>query len=71
MAKPETILIGGHAYRWQDVCELRRRQLAAEKAARGEQPTLFALKDDCRPVAERTATGRYQEPTLLGLMRGD
>jgi hypothetical protein len=71
MAKPDIILIGGHAYRWQEICELRRQQLAAVKAARGEQPTLFALKDDCRPAAERTATGRYQEPTLLGLMRDD
>jgi hypothetical protein len=71
MAKPDIILIGGHAYRWQEICELRRRQLEARKAMRSEQPTLFALKDDCRPVAERTATGRYQEPTLLGLMRGD
>jgi hypothetical protein len=75
MAKPDILLIGlligGHTYCWQKICELRRRQLAALKAARGEQPTLFALNDDCRPVAERTATGRYQEPTLLGLMRDD
>jgi hypothetical protein len=36
MAKPDIILIGGHAYRWQAICELRRQQLA-----------LFELKDDC------------------------
>jgi hypothetical protein len=33
--------------------------------------TLFELKDNCRPEAERTAAGRYREPTLLGLMVGD
>jgi hypothetical protein len=26
---------------------------------------LFELKDDCRPTAERTAAGRYLEPTLF------
>jgi hypothetical protein len=26
---------------------------------------LFELKDDCRPVAERTAAGRYAEPTFF------
>ena len=26
---------------------------------------LFELEDDRRPVAERTATGRYQEPSLF------
>jgi hypothetical protein len=29
---------------------------------------LFELKEDHRPAAERTAAGRYQEPTLPGLM---
>jgi hypothetical protein len=33
-----------------------------------EQPTqlaLFELKDDCRPAAERTAAGRYEQPTFF------
>jgi hypothetical protein len=30
------------------------------------QLTLFELKDDCRPEAERTAAGRYLDPTLFG-----
>jgi hypothetical protein len=34
MAKPDIILIDGHVYRWQEIFELRRRQLAALKAAR-------------------------------------
>ena len=68
MAKPDTIIVDGHAFSWQRICELRRRQLAVWKAAQSEQPALFELKDDCRPVAERTAAGRYQQPTLFAVM---
>jgi hypothetical protein len=68
MAKPDTIIVDGHAFSWQRISELRRRQLEAWKAARGEQPALFELKDDCRPQAERTAAGRYLEPSLFALM---
>ena len=68
MAKPDTILIGGHAYSWQEICELRRRQLEARKASQPRQLALFELKDDCRPVAERTASGRYLEPSLFAPM---
>jgi hypothetical protein len=67
MARPDTIIMDGHAFSWQRVVELRRQQLAAWKAARPEQPTLFELKHDCRPVSERTAAGRYAEPTLFAL----
>ena len=59
----------GHAFSWQRLAELRRQQLEAWKAARPEQPALFALKDDCRPAAERSAAGRYREPSLLDLAR--
>jgi hypothetical protein len=65
MAKPDTLIVDGHAYSWQRLCELRRQQLAAWKAARGEQPALFELQKDFRPAAERTAAGRFQEPTLF------
>jgi hypothetical protein len=68
MAKPDIILIGGHAYRWQEICELRRQQLEAWKAARFRQLALFELKEDCRPAAERSAAGRYAEPTLFAVM---
>jgi hypothetical protein len=68
MAKPDIMLIGGHAYRWQELCELRRRQLEAWQAAQPRQLALFELRDDCRPAAERTAAGRYQEPTLFSLI---
>jgi hypothetical protein len=71
MAKPDTILIGGHAYSWQQLCELRRQQLEARQAAQPRQLAMFELKDDCRPEAERTAAGRYQEPTLFAAMPAD
>jgi hypothetical protein len=68
MAKPDTIRVDGHAFSWQRLCDLRRQQLEAWKAAQARQPALFDLKDDCRPPSERTAAGRYREPTLLAMM---
>ncbi len=65
MAKPDIILVGGHAYSWQAICELRRQQLEVWKAAQARQLALFELKDDSRPAAERTAARRYREPTLF------
>jgi len=43
------------------VLQLRREQKKA--LARAQQPTLFEPKEDRRPAAERTATGRYRDPT--------
>jgi hypothetical protein len=65
MAKPDTLVVDGHAFSWQRLCELRRQQLEAWKAAQAEQPALFELKNDYRPEAERTAAGRYRELTLF------
>ncbi len=65
MARPDTIIIDGHAYSWRRIVALRREQIAAWKAAQPEQPALFALKHDKRPEAERTAAGRYREPGLF------
>jgi hypothetical protein len=49
------------------------RQLEAWKAAQPRQLTLFELREDCRPAAEGTPAGRYQEPTLFAALakRGD
>lgn len=69
MSRPDTILIGGRAYRWRDILEMRRQQIAAWRAARPNQPPLFPLMEDCRPKAERTVAGRYFEPTLLDRLR--
>lgn len=68
--RPDTIIIEGRAYSWRAILELRRQQIEAWKAARPEQPALFDLKTDCRPKVERTATGRYSEPTLLSILDG-
>jgi len=43
--------------------ELRRAQKKAQ--ARAQQPPLFELKADRRPVADRTAADRYREPSLF------
>jgi hypothetical protein len=69
MSRPDTVIIDGRAYRWRDIIELRRQQLEAWKAARPEQPALFALKQDSRPATQRTVAGRYSAPSLLDAMR--
>ena len=57
------IEIDGKRYLWRDIVQMRREQLKAR--VRSEQPVLFPLKDDYRPPAERTAAGRYREPSLF------
>jgi hypothetical protein len=68
VAKPDIIIIDGHAFSWQRISEIRRQQLEAWQAAQFRQFALFALHEDCRPPAERTAAGRYQEPSLWTVM---
>lgn len=65
MSGPKFILINGQHLLWADLVKERRRQQEARAKAR--QPTLFELVDDTRPPAERTAAGRYLEPTLFAL----
>jgi hypothetical protein len=60
---PRFIDLEGKRYLWRDLIQLRREQLAA--FAQAEQPPLFEMRDDTRPESERTATGRYLEPTLF------
>jgi hypothetical protein len=69
VAKADTLIIDGHGYSWQQLCELRRQQLEARRVAQPQQLTLFELRDDCRPAAERSADGRYEEPTFLALLQ--
>jgi hypothetical protein len=45
--------------------KLRRAQIQA--AAKAAQPALFELKEDRRPPSQRTAAGRFQEPSLFSL----
>jgi hypothetical protein len=57
------IEIDGKRYLWRDIVQLRREQRKAY--AKAQQPALFELKEDHRPAAERTAAGRYLEPSLF------
>lgn len=68
MRAPDTIIIEGRAYSWRTLCEARRAQVQALRRAHAQQPALFDLREDRRPAPERSAAGRYREPTLLGLM---
>jgi hypothetical protein len=70
MARPDTIVIDGRAYSWRALIEQRKAQLETWRKAQGAQPALFPLVEDSRPKSERTAAGRYQEPTLLEWLRG-
>jgi hypothetical protein len=63
MPAPRFIDIDGKRYLWRDLLRLRQEQ--REAARRGEQPALFELREDARPPIERTAAGRYLEPSLF------
>ena len=66
MKHPATITIEGRRYLWRDIVALRKAQIEADRKA--EQLALFALKEDCRPRPEKTAAGRYAEPSLFTLL---
>ena len=67
MPLPKFSEIDGKRHLWRDVLQRRREQLLA--CVRIEQPAaLFELKEDCRPEADRTAAGRYREPSLFTLI---
>ena len=61
----DAFIIEGRAYSWKRLCELRREQLETIRKARGTQPALFELRDDCRPESQRSASNRYAEPCLF------
>jgi hypothetical protein len=56
------IEIDGKKYLWRDLLKLRSEQ---RKAARRAQAVLFELKDDQRPKSQRTASSRFEEPSLF------
>ena len=62
-SSPRFIVIDGKRHLWRDILSLRREQLRA--LANAKQPALFELIDDWRPPAERTAAGRFLEPSLF------
>lgn len=55
------IIIDGKRYAWRDILEIRRQQ----RQPAPPQPTLFEMKDDARPPSQRSAAGRFAEPTLF------
>jgi hypothetical protein len=59
---PRFLVIEGKRYLWKEILRLRREQ---RKAARQPQLALFDLKEDYRPASQRTAYGRFTEPTLF------
>jgi hypothetical protein len=63
MSQLRFIEIDGKRYLWRDILARRREQRKA--FCQAQQPALFALKDDRRPAAERSAAGRYLEPSLF------
>jgi hypothetical protein len=65
----DTIIVDGRAYSWRRLCELRRAQIEAKSRERLSQLALFELHADSRPAAQRTASGRYSEPSLFDLSR--
>jgi hypothetical protein len=54
--------IDGKRYAWRDILARYREQV---KRDRQPEPTLFELRDDARPASQRTAGGRYAEPSLF------
>ena len=66
MEKPKIILIGGLAYCGRETCQLHRQEHDEWNAAQPRQLALFEIEDDRRPATERSAAGRYAEPTSSG-----
>jgi hypothetical protein len=70
MPKPDILIVDGHGFDWRRLCELRKQQLDAWRESQARQLALFELKEDCRPAVERSASDRYETPTMLDLMQG-
>lgn len=65
MSGPRYLVLDGKRYQWAELLRLRKEQRKAAKKEQPTQPTLFPLKEDCRPPTQKTARGRYEEPTLF------
>ena len=64
MPMPPFIDIDGGRHVWHDLVALRRAQACPLPM----QPTLFELREDHRPAAERNAAEHYQAPSLFSLL---
>ena len=65
MTAPKFIEIDGKRHLWRDIVKLRQEQCRAAAEAAPVQPPLFELREDFRPITERTAANRYLEPSLF------
>lgn len=45
-----------------------RRLIAEQRRPAAEQPALFELRTDARPIGERTAAERYATPSLFSVL---
>ena len=67
MSFPKHIEINGQRFLWRELVKMKREQ---RKVVRTAQLALFELHDDARPSPERTAGGRYREPSLFTRLDG-
>jgi hypothetical protein len=44
MPKPDILIVDGHPFSWQRICEVRHQQLEAWRAEQARQLALFELK---------------------------
>lgn len=63
MENPRFIEIDGKRYLWRELVARGKAQMKALPPT--SQPFLFDVRDDCRPATQRSAAGRYQQPTLF------
>jgi hypothetical protein len=66
MSAPKFIKIDSQRVLWRDIVQLRREQ--RRHAVLPEQRALFELREDRGRGTERTAAGRYVEPSLFTLV---
>jgi hypothetical protein len=61
------IIIDGHAFNWQRICDLRRAQLEAWRADQTRQLTLFKLTPSAPPAVINAIVGALH---LWGALSG-
>ena len=49
MSRHDFIVIDGRAYDWRRLCDLRKAQIEARRAAQGRQLALFELQTELSP----------------------
>lgn len=60
----------GQRYEWKELRRLRREQIAEARPTAQPLPFDDLKVEIARPQAERSASGRYSEPTLFTTIKG-